>query len=914
MSSGQELGDVERIETATSRSETNVPTTHSIGLGGTTPREISRGKRTVMSPAKVAINAHGRAGTKNSQVSYSSSMNFMRRSEDIHSEDFSSEERMYGLSNPSSLLPRNSGNIANSPQERLGSARLPGWRLQCPRQPKHLTDDHGVVDIALDPTHENHEFDSIMESEDFTMISISTLPSAKQQQPSHSQERLDKDQGTSSTHQQQKPGRRSPGAADSIREDDPEMQRSAESSAELRPHPRPHLMKFEDLSRTLDLSSSSFPYCNHNNRDAMIKPKDASSRLSSPALSISSRSLRHQPSPERSLYQSAEMSSRSAQAVSRGIAVQGVWEVLDNHESSRFPIRQAQSSVPLGSPIQQLDDAQSGFGAATEDYETPSAGLRNVAEWKEASMFLTPEKARNLMLAPQLVEQRVDYPKLPIEPHAKQFPKPEGNEKHDQEERINRDVEPASELSSHSRLDHEESISTGQYDVEDTMLVREAQWQREREATSRQIQEANTSQVIVIESDDSGAEENIAKSVEKEDDEDDEEMDVWQAEARYSRSGRSKTPTKVLGGLCVEVPLKPEHSKLPSPLQRHSKTNYSGQTGDDDQQDLLWRPVLKHPRTPIESLMRKKTKYDDSAYSVLSDCIGQADRNRAASIEHQSRSSSVEVWENLAAAEQVEEDNGGDEDAALCERSPSAIVAECGQPGKMLEVDFSDQRRCAGQESTIRRSSVSAQPTYLRAGMPSSSWFNHLSSTVPYLQALIRGVGSAVADTKETSTERSMAPEGIPVSEPLSIYLPWKTVHYRRLRAVYLSAKRNHQLYRVNPSSSAIWLLGRDVESMGWKKRISEWEVGVVDAFLEILATEGVDDKQVAPLRKLLKPIDAAEVAKRIFSLWCAEVQRGKAPLGKAVAGIFDKRYEWRRQAVLQEAAEREEPKFLHMA
>ena len=930
---GQELGDVERTETVKSRLETNVPTTHKIGLGGTTPREIVRGRRRVTrSPANVALKADGSVGTKNAQVSYSSSMNVIRPSGSVDSEDASSEERTYGSSNISSLVPRITENLPDSPQQSPGSAELAGWQLECSRQPKHLTDDHGVVDIALDPTHENQEFDSIMESEDFTMISISTLPSA-QHQPSHSQERPKEDQGTTSTCQQPKPGR-SPGAGGSMREDGPEMHHSARSSPETRLRPRPRPTKPEDWSGTLNPFSSSFPCRNPTDLDAMIKQKHPSHLLSSPALSIPSQLSRQEPSPERSLHQSSDTSSRLPRAVSRGIAARGVLEVLDNYESSNFPIPRAQSSVALDSPMQRPGDSNSGFGrgtkrelraglrlgeelakeqrltihAAIEDYKTPGAGFRNVAVSNEASILPTPEDAGTRMLTPQLVEQRVDYPMLPMESPVKQFPIYEGSERHE-EEMVNRNADPASELISYSRLGNEASIVTGQNDVEDTMLAREAQWQREREATSRQIQEANTSQIIVIESDDSGAEENIAKSVEKNDDEDEEEMDVWQAEARYPLHGKSKTPIKVFGGLCAEVPQEPRRSKLLSPWQRHCKTIYSGQTVDvDDQHELLWRPVLKHPRTPVESLMRKKAKYDDSTYSVLSDCIGQADSNRPVSVEHQAKSSSDEVGMNVGAPEQVEEDNNGDEDVELCEPSPSAIIAEYSQPAKTSKVDSSALGRCIGQESAIRPSRVSAQRTAVPTSVPPSSWFALLSNTVPYLHALIQGVGSAVADTKETFTEISMIPGGVPVPEPLSIYLPWKTVHYRRLRTVYLRAKRDHQLYPSNPRSSATWLLGRDVESMGWKKRISEWEVGVVDAFLEILATEGVDNEQVAPLRKSLKPIDAAEVAKRIFSLWCAEVQRGKAPLGKAVAGIFDKRYEWRRTAVLQDAAERGEP------
>ena len=109
------------------------------------------------------------------------------------------------------------------------------------------------------------------------------------------------------------------------------------------------------------------------------------------------------------------------------------------------------------------------------------------------------------------------------------------------------------------------------------MIAREAEWQREREAVSRQIEMANKSQVIVIDDDTS--------ELRDMSDEDEDGSDVWQAEANESRE-----PTPEVSEI-VERPqiVKPRRMQLPSPWRRNSQVVYSDKV-EATEADLFWQP------------------------------------------------------------------------------------------------------------------------------------------------------------------------------------------------------------------------------------------------------------------------------------------------------------------------------------
>lgn len=119
---------------------------------------------------------------------------------------------------------------------------------------------------------------------------------------------------------------------------------------------------------------------------------------------------------------------------------------------------------------------------------------------------------------------------------------------------------------------------------------------------------------------------------------------------------------------------------------------------------------------------------------------------------------------------------------------------------------------------------------------------------------------------------------------PLSKYQPFNTTHYFALQKFYLRALENpDEVDYTMPTSPSSFLVGLEIESRGWRKKIEAWELYVVDKFLEHLAQHGLDDKPVAS-----EKIDAEEVAKRVFSLWAGRVQRGETEIKDAVVGQWE--------------------------
>ena len=131
---------------------------------------------------------------------------------------------------------------------------------------------------------------------------------------------------------------------------------------------------------------------------------------------------------------------------------------------------------------------------------------------------------------------------------------------------------------------------------------------------------------------------------------------------------------------------------------------------------------------------------------------------------------------------------------------------------------------------------------------------------------------------------------------PFTKHMPFTAAHYRRLQSIYLEAQRDPRRFAVTPDTPAAYLVGREVECMGWRKRMEGWEMGVAERFLDALARDG---NWWDRGRRWERPIGVEEVAKRVFSLWAGQVQRGEVPLGGAIAGAWDERYVKNREVVL---------------
>jgi len=320
-----------------------------------------------------------------------------------------------------------------------------------------------------------------------------------------------------------------------------------------------------------------------------------------------------------------------------GIALQGV---LDNNAREINPRRSSLRSPYVSpankgssgkSPKERLDDLFEGFGPGTR--RELRAGLRLGEELArrhklaaqaqrvgepsalvatEDDMFTeandtgypklpTPEDKDDYALAvpAPAPQQVIEYPSLQPE----QLLSPERSEREEEDE-MDWQVETPVKT---QNLNISDSISEQDISKEPVASTyseeREAQWQREREVISRQIEAANSSQVIVINSDDTEAVDE--KSTLQDDDGNATDVDIFQAEA--SPNNYARASASVDGDLFPEEVAKPRRSKIPSPWRRNSQMVYSDEATEYPS-GLFWQPDQRAIQLAKEREERRRRK------------------------------------------------------------------------------------------------------------------------------------------------------------------------------------------------------------------------------------------------------------------------------------------------------------------
>lgn len=924
---------------------------------------------------------------------------------------------------------------------------------------KRPGEDPGPVN---DPTTHHREFDSILESEEFSMVSVSTLPSAKQ------------NFGISPEME----GR----MADIAPTLDQQATEAEQKGMTEVSYPQLPSLLLQENQTDLPLEPSRIPP--RGKQTASIQIHAPLNYKDDVELSLQKLPATIAPPPSKlisvqrpvlSSHKPTERSPGPAQVAGAGIALQ---DVLGSKTGSvptpqpGFPLKVNSSSTsrPLG---EGQDHLFSGFGAGTR--RELRAGLRLGEELAKRSQIAmkaaaavqlrssplirnsaalqhttpelpkipTPQKAtpniesldhscalntsgQTISLNPASTRQSPDYSQAQISSAATHLPSPDDS-KEDDEDRMSWIADIPSKMHTitgdESQLLKQTSSNTKKQD--EWRAIREREWQMEREAVSRQIQDANSSKVIVIE-DTTIAHNSVAHNkLDSSDLEDDGgDIDIWQSEA-YSGENSQNTQQATDEArrlLFPDVTVKPRRGKLPSPWRRNSQVVYSDEvnpTSDDPfwptEQIITNADRPSNKKEAIEDEFSDIDGISESAdfepedeshtpfqarpvskdASVLGDIENDFADDFTESV-YSAQAQDPEVVENDEDEDEVEDlkgieetedavypedsEDGDEEENMVYPPLPAWNIqqstgnktklprTESGNPGgqsaikatslgvarpvnRRLFIDSrastikvfghndepqpqekshaigdlasapgdvqypalpnlsrtsknAPKRGLPDAQSSEESSHTSKRPrlnTTLKTTETASkvamqnSWLTRLSSFIPQPTLL---------DLRLWTVPPFLQPRGPKphATEPLSIYLPWTNAHYRALRRIYLIAKRDPYAYPYSSSSSSAYLLDYVVKSQGWRKPIEKWELGVVDAFLDLLNREGSVDFRgghEAAKKKELWEIDEEDVIKRVFSLWCGEVMRGEAELGSlGTAGVFDKKYKHREAEV----------------
>ena len=673
---------------------------------------------------------------------------------------------------------------------------------------------------------------------------------------------------------------------------------------------------------------------------------------SSPSVPPAPQAAEIQISP-RQLEIPSDGTPKLAKVVRAGIALQGVLSPKGRgqklgspfHESRKLsPLLTVESPAPQGkmsrsmattkSSEQRSDDLFRGFGAGTR--RELKAGLRlgeelakrqqrilqdpvfganeGNDEFQQTSNLNYPQlpasdSEETYSLRSPRSEQRVRYPLL----SNYQLPSPERSVVDEKEERMSwkadtpiKQEQPA--LASAQLLVSDDSIGQNVSAIDHTMMARQEEWQREREAVSKQIEMANKSQVIIINSDD---EEEIDQHGPEEDTAD---SDIWQAEAQSADQSKETTPD-VSGVLLQMEVVKPRRSKLPSPWRRNSQVIYSDEL-ECTESDLFWQPDQSQARAAKRRNARKGQDQECSESSAQSLANTSLENTKKAEAQIQNEAS--KAWPVEDSLPSNDEDSVAATSAAITSYSdsaqrtdqatkPSAVVMP-GEDHRGLEMSPSPEKASTNDvvdvaekittlkatenmsdegishiskdnkaaidprlfQKKSRPSSASKEPKRpspiqpLPAIQPSTSWLSRL--TAPIWSIFAPAASLQPAATKEDILCSSP-------HEPLCQLTPWEDCHFRALGPLYYgSLLYGAHLFPFNPHSPSARYCGAYVTTkLGWSRQIRPEDCGITDAFMILL-----DERGFALGEAGEQWIDESMVIIMCVYLWVGMVKRGE--------------------------------------
>ncbi|MCJ1335136.1 hypothetical protein MMC09_000402 [Bachmanniomyces sp. S44760] len=797
----------------------------------------------------------------------------------------------------------------------------------------------GITDkgdkTSTDPTDEHQEFDSILESEEFTMVSLSTLPSAKQHLSPFLETR-DVDTTGSTVYDNNKG-----------LDQDSSVQKYLEM-------PELPALALDSLDGRSASTPAKFASEKTVYRRTPARPRVTPSMP--PAIEIARRS-----SSPRYLDQPSDTTPKLARVIRSGDALQQA--LIPQTSDAQTTTAQNGSNSPSSKrPLDDsADDILGGFGAGTR--RELRAGLRfgeelakrqkiaakaaAAVEMVQVDIFRedgcekgTSRRSEQYTLRSPPTQEQVHYPTLPNP----QLPSPDDSVEIVQDEdqmdwkaetpgKTESTNNPLS-LETSSPADHAPSFLDRSV-VDNTMMAREIEWQKEREIVSRQIQMANSSQVIVI--GDETRDGTFSTDNDEEDDifeikvQDEVTEDVWQEEANSSGHSQQLLPEapevpSATETLFPDQIIKPRRSKLPSPWRRQSHIVYSDEpsyyegpslspdvqqykhVSDDSDDHLTGSAPLEELRTPVFAAQTSSPVSDDAieddedddagTLSVILDDSsvfdGFSSDGHLSGAESVARATpSMSTGEkDVSGHEMVAKDlqysrnaiSSNEKDRFQHKRHGKCFHGECNSDGLACWIHSTHYSPAGTSSSMPQDSPFQEKPT-------KASWFSGLGSLVPFWKPKINDPQNASNSESSLFITPSWKPkewQRVANSSPthLSVYLPFTVMHWKLLREAYVIGcdKLSHKPY--NPNGRSAVLLGKVIinQAKGCEMKIKQWHLAIVDGYLKYLREVGVDDRQIMGYSlggRHREAIDEYQVAKSVFGIWYQSARAGKVQVGK---------------------------------
>ena len=767
--------------------------------------------------------------------------------------------------------------------------------------------------LELDPTDQHLEFDTILESEGFSMVSVESLQSTSNK----SGGRTSEDKGSSRK-------RSTPSVV--AHSSPPTLVSGVESPLPL-PHKKGALVSSGKETAPQGASNISNYF---------------SSELHTPESLMTMPLMPSKPVPidlqtcQRTIDEPTDGTPKIDRVVRAGVALQAVPSPSGHVHShcqhtlaspfsmSRTPAGSSKDNSPRSDGIESSSIPSSrasgmfdGFSAASR--RELRAGLRLGEELAKRQRSTLSTSDGNPDLEPSInqVQHSLSYPQLSAlelnEPPKiggstieqgmshptftnTQLPSPQKSDVDEDEYHMSWKADaPASVQLTISN----DNVARSGDTVDHSMLAKEAEWQREREAVSKQIQEANSSQVIVI---DSGDEESSRDSASN-------------ASQRLPSEGENVFPAMGSSEMSIRLEMaKSRRSKLPSPWRRNTGEVYSDEIQPNDS-DMFWQPDVAQVEAVKKRQERRRqiqTSQDSSALS-LTEPIAKNDPVPSLL----TPGTPEPKPDNMIATNDTDllailKTPGSDEDSV----SDDTYCEESDAQSQCDSEYFSDSSEELTEDCIQPTLELMASETSISLAQGESAASVPLPDS-PYLAPIDpRLLG--VAKESETSTKLKPTQDGEsteasgswfgmltapltslfkprfslpPMTEsdiligccekPLPLYQPWTTAHADALkRFIHVSVFYTPELLPYNSRSQSAFLLGATVTVRGnWARKITKGDCGVIDGFLLLLRHRGIAPKGGWNLWERGQ-ISIREIAVRVVEYWVFMVTSGSVKKG----------------------------------
>lgn len=619
----------------------------------------------------------------------------------------------------------------------------------------------------------------------------------------------------------------------------------------------------------------------------------------------------HQPNATNFSKKRKADTPKLARVVRAGIALQGV---LDPNARGSSAGNTHVSPVKIGlldkvtgkSPKERLDDLFDGFGDGTR--RELRAGLRlgeelarrqklasQTQEHGESSALTrtkddvfsiandtaypklpTPEDKEEYALTLLAPVQVVEYPST----GSGQLMSPETSDRTERDEdemswKADTLVKDQTSTISHSLSEQEILVEP----IDKEMQRRLEEWQREREAVSRQIEMANSSQVIMINNDDSEAMED--STTPQGEDATSADIDIWQVEARSGDVSQASAPPNDTP-LQEEV-IKPRRSKIPSPWRRDSQMVYSDEVIEDPT-GLFWQPDQRAIQLAKEREERKKRKGSHTDVSSMLRSTSDVDEQCAVvaatvntvQVKETSQNEIVVTVEEerIFEVESTTESSHHSEDSVAFTQAERTVKVDAGIEESLY--DEAPAEEAESYQSEASEEEVSETPSehgasrddtkstseYTEEGLEVYQPPNNASPIVtslhgPPMTSWFREIAGIVAHFATTTSF---------IDPPDEL---WTNMHYELLDAYYQGAKTDPNKCPYRPRWGIRPLLGVTITYQDYSVVITKAQLGIIDKFREVIKGVRFPDGSIGKC-----PWDEAYVARRLFSLIVGEDMR----------------------------------------